>query len=404
MLEGTADRGLRLLGVFAHPDDETFCAGGTLAKYAAAGAETMVVSVTRGQAGQIRDASAATRRTLAEVREQELRRACHALGVRHVECLDYVDGTLDDLDPKVLVGEVVGIVRTYRPQVVLTFGADGLYGHPDHISVSTATTHACSIAGRADYFPEQLAGGLQPWAPARLYHSHFPRSRLFIGDRLARWLVELNRRFRGTVEFIRALSLFAQETAGMRYASDYIDVEWFPPGVYIVEQGEKGEKLYLVLSGEAEVVREDPDGTRHSLAHLGAGEFFGELAIVRQQPRSAHVIAASTVTCLVFSPGAPTGFAGRGEDVRLPTSSLAGERESEPATTVIDVSAHIEQKVAAIAAHRTQYPISPEMFPQSMLKDMFSQEYFLRVLPPRELETELWPAVSLTPKSAGGVR
>ena len=67
---------LRLLGVYAHPDDETFCAGNTLAKYATAGAEVMVVSMTQGEAGQIRDAYAATRRTLGEVRVAELCRAC----------------------------------------------------------------------------------------------------------------------------------------------------------------------------------------------------------------------------------------------------------------------------------------------------------------------------------------
>ncbi len=78
----------RLLGVFAHPDDETFCAGGTLATYTERGAEAMVISATRGQAGQIRDAAQATRRTLAQIREQELRAACAVLGVEHVECFD----------------------------------------------------------------------------------------------------------------------------------------------------------------------------------------------------------------------------------------------------------------------------------------------------------------------------
>ena len=397
MIESRSPDGLRLLGIFAHPDDETFCAGGTLAKYAAAGAEAMVVSFTRGQAGQIRDAGAATRRTLGEVREQELRRACQILGVRHVQCLGYGDGTLSEVDLDLLVGEVVRIVRMFRPQVVLTFGADGLYGHPDHIAVSTATTRACRVAGRADCFPEQVAADLKPWAPARLYHSHLPRSRLFLGGRLAQWLVELNQRFRGTVEFVQALSLFAQETASMRYASDFIDVEWFPAGIFILEQGEKGEKLYLILSGEAEVVQEKPDGTRHSLGRLGPGEFFGEMAIVRQKPRSAHVIAASTVTCLIFSPGAPTLFAGRGEDARLPTTRDQDAESESEATTVIDTSGQVGRKVAAIAAHRTQYPIGPEMFPESMLQDLFGREYFLRVLPPRELETELWAEVSLRP-------
>src|SRR5262245_4170471 len=74
---------LRLLGVYAHPDDETFCAGGTLAKYAAAGADMMVVSMTQGEAGQIRTAQAATRHTLGQARAQELQRACRELGVQH---------------------------------------------------------------------------------------------------------------------------------------------------------------------------------------------------------------------------------------------------------------------------------------------------------------------------------
>src|SRR5690242_14232104 len=77
----------RLLGVFAHPDDESFCAGGTFAKEIAHGAEVMVVSATRGEAGQIRSAGTATRRTLARVREQELYCACQRLGIQHARCL-----------------------------------------------------------------------------------------------------------------------------------------------------------------------------------------------------------------------------------------------------------------------------------------------------------------------------
>ena len=86
----------RILGVFAHPDDESFCAGGTFAKYAQAGAEIMVVSATRGDAGQIRDGRAATRRTLGQVREHELELACKQLGIQHAVCLDYGDGKLKD--------------------------------------------------------------------------------------------------------------------------------------------------------------------------------------------------------------------------------------------------------------------------------------------------------------------
>src|SRR5215471_10371604 len=84
----------RLLGLFAHPDDEVFCVGGTMARCAQDGASTAVVSLTRGDAGQIRDAAVATRRTLGTTRVAELERAARALGVGDTDCLDLGDGTL----------------------------------------------------------------------------------------------------------------------------------------------------------------------------------------------------------------------------------------------------------------------------------------------------------------------
>ena len=83
-----------MLGIFAHPDDETLCAGGTFAKYASAGADVRVVSLTKGGAGQIRDANAATRSTLEAVREQELAAAGVELGLSGTRCLDHPDGGL----------------------------------------------------------------------------------------------------------------------------------------------------------------------------------------------------------------------------------------------------------------------------------------------------------------------
>src|SRR5574341_1391701 len=121
----SAKERLKLLGVFAHPDDEVFCAGGTFAKYAAEGAEVMVVSVTRGDAGQIRDAQAATRRTMGSVREQELQGSCRALGVQKCLCLVYGDGTLKDLNLSFLTEHVTQIIRSFRPDVVISCGEDG---------------------------------------------------------------------------------------------------------------------------------------------------------------------------------------------------------------------------------------------------------------------------------------
>jgi len=381
----------RILGVFAHPDDESFCAGGTLAKYAEAGAEIMVVSATRGDAGQIRDARAATRGTLGPVREQELRRAADRLGIQHARCLDYGDGTLKDVEPEALTRDVTQIVREFKPDVVLTFGPDGGYGHPDHIAIGAATTTACALAGDPAAFPEQLATGLAPHTPAAVYHSYFPRSRMLLHERLVQWLVAQDQRFRGSFDFVHAVLLLAQEISVLGYTSDHFDVQWYPAGFYIVEQGEPANRLYLILSGTAEVIREDADGVSRTVAQLGPGAFFGEEGLAHGRPRNAHVTAIDNVTCLVFAPGEPTAFAGRGatasQDLDITTADAAALHSD--VTTAIDVAAYVDRKIAAIAEHRTQYPIDPAMLPLPMLQEMMGREYFVRVAPARALETEL---------------
>lgn len=347
--------GRRLLGVFAHPDDEAVCAGGTFAKYVDQGAEVMVVSATRGQAGQIHDARAATRRTLAAVRERELKAACAVLGVQEAICLDYEDGALQDADAGKLQADLLDLFARFQPDVVITFGEDGAYGHPDHIAISRATTAAVE---------HSVATGT--FALARLYHSHFPRSRLLLVEHLSRWLVEMHSRFKATGDFALALSLFAEESTTMRYACDFVEVRWFPPGFTIVEQGEPATSLYLVLSGEAEAVQEDEHGRRSHLARMAPGEFFGELGIAHGAPRTADVIAVEAVTCLVLSDRGSTQFAGRGSDARFltgPGPADTGALGSQ-ATTAIDVSPYVRHKLDAIAAHRSQFPIDPAIFPR----------------------------------------
>lgn len=367
----------RLLGVFAHPDDEVFCAGGSLARYVAEGAEAMVVSATTGQAGRIRDAGPATRRTLGDVRAKELEAAMGALGVQHARCLDFHDGTLADVGSEVLVDAVAGVLREFRPDTVVTFGDDGAYGHPDHVAISRATSQA-------------FADVLGVEGPARLYHSHFPRSRLLLLDRLARWLVELGERFQGRAEFVQALSLFAQESTTMRLAGDHVDTVWAPAGVYVVEQGEPATSLYLILSGTVEVLQEQPDGRVERLRRMGPGEFFGELGVVSGAVRTAGVVAVEPVTCLVLSSDEPTLYEGKGDEARLVSGGASGGAsagdDAQGATTVVDVSAYVDRKIRAIAAHRTQFPIEPDMFPPSMVRDMFGREFFTRVYP---VETDL---------------
>ena len=131
----------RVLGVFAHPDDESVLAGGVLAAAAAAGADVTVVSATRGESGPITGGIDATRETFAEVREAELRAACTELGVRTVECLGLPDGSLEDV-PDRLASEVARLLATLRPDAVITFGPEGLYWHQDHVAVHDAVATA----------------------------------------------------------------------------------------------------------------------------------------------------------------------------------------------------------------------------------------------------------------------
>jgi LmbE family N-acetylglucosaminyl deacetylase len=375
--------------VFAHPDDETFCAGGTFARYAKDGAEIMVVSATRGQAGQIRDARVGTRRTIGAVREAELRLACERLGVTHVRCWDYLDGALAEADFGALVGQVVRLIREFQPEVVISFGPDGGYGHPDHITISEAATEACRQA-RVD-------------PPYRLYHSYFPPHDVLLMDRLASWLTSQPSRFAGTMDFVHSLLLLADEAGTMGFIRDHAQVRWFPAGCYVVEQGEAASELFMILSGRADAWQELPDGSRKELRRMGPGEFFGELGVAGNQPRSAHVVAAEGLTCLVFSPAAPTLFAGRGEGARLTgpapgaiveaggavDAEGAGGAGVGVATARLDVTDHIEAKVDALCAYRSQFPLEQDMFPDFLLKELFGREYFIQVLPARRVETDL---------------
>lgn len=385
--------GMRLLGVFAHPDDEVFCIGGTLAKYVAGGAEAMVVSFTRGEAGQIRDATVATRRTLGHTREQELYASCKQLGAQHVVCMDYGDGKLEDIPQDTLVRQAVKIIRQFQPDIVFTFDETGGYGHPDHIAISRATTTACRLAGDATHFSDQIESGLSPHTPKRLYHSYFPRNSRRLLDLIVQWLRGLDTKFHGTDEFIHGLMLFADESTMIGYASDHIDVQWYPPGFYIIEQGEPATSLYLILSGHVNIYEEDEEGNVQYIISRGPGVFVGEIGLAYGQPRNAHVVAAHSVTCLVFSPAAPTEYAGRGEEAQFAT--VAGDSELQDhniATTSIDVCSYVMQKVAAMSQHRSQYPISTDMFPQNMLEKLLGREYFVRIPLRSGMNSELLPS------------
>jgi LmbE family N-acetylglucosaminyl deacetylase len=149
---------LRLMAVLAHPDDESLGFGGILAKYADEGVETFVVTATRGERGRYRGFSRDDPRhpgpqALATIREAEVRAAAAALGVCELSVLDYGDQQIDRADPREAIATIAGHVRRVRPDVVVTFGPDGAYGHPDHIAISQFATAAVVAAGSAFTVP-----------------------------------------------------------------------------------------------------------------------------------------------------------------------------------------------------------------------------------------------------------
>jgi LmbE family N-acetylglucosaminyl deacetylase len=133
----------RLLAVLAHPDDESFPIGGTLAKYAAEGISVILVCATRGQAGVPDMGPIAAGR----LREGELRYAAQVLGLAEVRILDYWDGMLSGADEEHIVAGLKAIMKEVQPQVVITFGPDGISGHPDHVAISRFTTLAFDQSG-----------------------------------------------------------------------------------------------------------------------------------------------------------------------------------------------------------------------------------------------------------------
>ena len=143
---------LRLMCVFAHPDDESMGTGSTLAKYAQEGVETYLVTATRGEKGWFgKPEDYPGSLALARQRQGELISAAQALGLRQVYFLDYIDGELSQVDSQEAIHKITKYLRLVRPQVVITFGPDGAYGHPDHIAISQLTSAAIITAADCDY-------------------------------------------------------------------------------------------------------------------------------------------------------------------------------------------------------------------------------------------------------------
>jgi mycothiol S-conjugate amidase len=181
-----------LLAVFAHPDDESFGPGGTLAKYSAEGVDVWLSCATDGDAGTVDSGALEDYASTAQLRAAELCCAAQALGLKGVDFYGYRDsgmaGSADNQHPKSLfqapiedvVGKIVASIRQHRPQVILCDNEYGGYGHPDHIKLHQATVRAFTAASDPKLFPE--AGPAH--AAERLYYTAFTPG-------LLKWLVRL---------------------------------------------------------------------------------------------------------------------------------------------------------------------------------------------------------------------
>lgn len=190
----------KILAVFAHPDDESFGTGGTLAYYAHNGVEVHLVCGTRGEVGEVDPGMLKPGQTIGELREHELRCAARILGLASIHFLGYRDsgmaGTEDNKNPNAFSSQplekvsqqIVDIIRELRPEVVLTFDPNGGYKHPDHIMAHRAAVEAFDRAGDLKY-----KDGVAPYQPQRLYYATFP-------NRFMRFLVKLLKLFGGDPE------------------------------------------------------------------------------------------------------------------------------------------------------------------------------------------------------------
>lgn len=178
---------LTFMAVHAHPDDEIFSTGGTFARYADTGIHTVLVTCTGGEEGEIVDPQMAideVRPRLGEVRAQELRCAAEALGIETLEHLGYRDSGMAGTpanehpasfhmaDPAEATGRLVRLIRKHRPQVLVSYDANGSYGHPDHIKAHQITWAAFDAAGDPALYPE--AG--PAWQPQKLYQCGLARA------------------------------------------------------------------------------------------------------------------------------------------------------------------------------------------------------------------------------------
>ncbi|NWJ44633.1 MAG: PIG-L family deacetylase [Chloroflexi bacterium] len=178
-----------IMAVHAHPDDECIAGGASLIKYQAEGIQTVLVTCTNGEEGEIHDPNLdpeEAKPRLGEIRLEELRRSVAIMNIGALELLGYRDSGMvgspanehpecfHKADRQEAIGKLVKLVRKYRPQVMITYNSFGGYGHPDHIMAHKITVAAFDYATDTRRYPEAEFG--EAWQPSKLYTTAFTRS------------------------------------------------------------------------------------------------------------------------------------------------------------------------------------------------------------------------------------
>ena len=187
----------RILLVFAHPDDESFVTAGLARGYADRGAEVVLVTATRGDAGRVGDPPLCDREALPALREAELREAADVLGISEVHFLDYQDKQLADAPIDRIRAELVAHIHRHRPHVVITFDPNGMNGHADHVAIARFTMDAVAAAADPRWMTEAAiphrvqrvlwTAPILPWEVARTADLHLEPGVDFVLDVAPHW-------------------------------------------------------------------------------------------------------------------------------------------------------------------------------------------------------------------------
>lgn len=170
------------LGIVAHPDDESFLFAGTSLKFADEGKDMIVVCATKGEKGADRLNRNLSEEQMAQLRVQELKKACSILRCRCTDYFKYPDGGLEKIDYSKLVEELTQNIEEYRPEIILTFGPEGVSGHRDHIIIGKAAIDAANKSNHkvkeiwlASMPASNIAAFNEHMIKRKVHHTHFQK-------------------------------------------------------------------------------------------------------------------------------------------------------------------------------------------------------------------------------------